>query len=107
MSMGRLFAAVLVGSVACLVSQPSHAVLAPQYTTWEDFAAIAGLKQIPDLIGVVDRIERLEFGSYLVRGARCRVEVTIRREGAKGRDGQPMPGPSHIVEVRLGDKRCD
>jgi hypothetical protein len=65
------------------------------------------VKQIPDLIGVVDRIERVEFGRYLVRGGRCLVEVTIVREGAKGRDGQPMPGPSHVASVSVGDKRCD
>jgi hypothetical protein len=102
-----LFAAALVGSIALLVPLTGHAELAPQYTSWQDFAAVAGLKQIPELIGVVDRIERVEFGRYVVRGGRCQVEVTIRREPAHGRDGQPMPGPSHVSAVNVGEKRCD
>jgi hypothetical protein len=99
--------AALAGLGASLVVTPGRSELAPQYTTWQDFAAVAGLQQIPELIGVVERIERIEFGRYLVQGGRCRVEVMIRREGARGRDGQPMPGPSHVAAVTVGDKRCD
>jgi hypothetical protein len=100
-------AVVLVGLGASLAPQSGRAELAPQYTSWQDFAAVAGLKQIPELIGVVDRIERIAFGRFMVRGGRCQVEVTVVREGAKGRDGQPMPGPSRIASVSVGDKRCD
>jgi hypothetical protein len=102
-----LIAVVLAALGVCIAQPPAGAVLAPQYTAWEDFSAVTALKQIPELIGVVNRIERIEFGRYLVRGGLCQVEVTIRREGAKGRDGTPMPGPSHVAEVHVGDKRCD
>jgi hypothetical protein len=87
--------------------QPGRAELAPKYTAWQDFAAVAGLKQIPELIGFVDRIERVEFGRFLVRAGRCAVEVRVTREGAKSRDGHPIPGPSRVSGVTVGDKRCD
>jgi len=108
MSVPRSFAvAALAGFCASLFAMPGRAELAPQYTTWQEFAAIAALQEIPQLIGVVDRIERIEFGRYLVRGGRCRVEISIRREAAKSPDGQPMVGPSHVAGVKIGDMRCD
>jgi hypothetical protein len=107
MSVRVLIAVVLAGFGISLVAQPGRTELAPQYTSWQDFAAVAALKQIPDLIGVVDRIERVEFGRFIVHGGRCRIEVTVLREGTRGGDGRPMPGPSHVASVNVGDKRCD
>jgi hypothetical protein len=108
MSVPRSLAVIaLAGLCASLVAISSRAELAPQYTTWQEFAAVAALQEIPQLIGVVDRIERIEFGRYLVRGGACRVEISIRREAAKSPDGRPMVGPSHVAGVKIGDKRCD
>jgi hypothetical protein len=86
---------------------PARAELPPQYTIWQDFAAVTAQAAIPTTLGVVDRIERTPNGKYQVRAGNCFVEVSITREPATGADGRPMPGPSHIVKVDVSDKRCD
>ncbi len=67
-------AVLLAGTV------PAAAELPPQYTVWQDFAAVATLAAIPDVLGVVDRIERADAGKYVVRAGSCFVEVQVRRE---------------------------
>jgi hypothetical protein len=86
---------------------PGRAELPPQYTTWEDFGAVAREASIPGLLGVVDRIECTDAGRYIVRAGACRVEVSITRESARGPDGQAVAGPSHITGVKVGERRCN
>jgi len=86
---------------------PAAAELPPQYTVWQDFAAVASLAAIPDVLGVVDRIERADAGKYVVRAGPCFVEVQVRREGARGPNGEAIVGPSRIVDVRAGERRCN
>ncbi len=94
LGMGLLFAA------------PAVAELAPSYTTWADYAAVINQSTIPQLLGVVDRIERIGYGKFLVSGGKCSVEIKIARESAKGPGGQPLPGGSSVARVDVGPKRC-
>ena len=71
-------------------SLPARAELPPQFTTWADFAAVTSDTSIPHLLGVVDRIERLEKGKFIVRGGACSVEVNVIRASATS----PMANPS-------------
>lgn len=84
---------------------PAAAELPPQYTVWQDFAAITAKSEIPAKLGVVDRIERTNPG-YRVFGGNCWIDVAISRKGPSGPDGRPMVGPSRIVAVTLGEKTC-
>ena len=86
---------------------PAHAELPPPYTTWQDFAAVASLPAIPQVLGVVDRIERVDAGKFIVRAGSCFVEVTIAREAARGPNGEVIVGPSRITDVRAGERRCN
>jgi len=97
---------VVVVAVGC-IAQPARAELPPQYVTWQDFAAITAQSGIAATLGVVDRIERLPNGKYQARAGACFVEISIAREPAKGADGRPMPGPSHVAKVDISEKRCD
>jgi hypothetical protein len=101
-SWGLPAVAVLLASMAS-----ARAELPPQYTTWQDFAAVAGLPAIPDVLGVVDRIERIDAGKYVVRAGSCFVEVTIVREAPRGPNGEIMVGPTRIADVRAGERRCN
>lgn len=103
----RLAAGFLVVSVTAMMASPAWAVLPPQYSIWQDFGAITSRTEIPEALGVVDRIERKPGGGYIVYGSKCRLEVNVLRKAASGPDGKPMPGPSKIVRVDLGAKRCD
>ena len=86
---------------------PGRAELPPPYTVWEDFGAIARQAAIPDVLGVVDRIERGDGGKYIVRAGPCFVEAAVKREGAQNPDGRPLVGPSHVAEVTVGERRCN
>jgi hypothetical protein len=102
-----MFAArTLLALVLLLGASPAVAVLAPQYTTWQDFAAITSQSAIPRQLGVVDRIERTGGGAYIVRAGKCSIEVKVLREGTSGPGGQAIAGPSHVARVEIGDKRC-
>ena len=96
--------AVLI--VGLTSSIPGRAELPPQYTTWADFGAVASQASIPNIIGVVERIERADSGRYIVRGGGCFVEVTVKREPPRGPNGEPMAGGSRIVDVKVGERRC-
>jgi len=85
---------------------PAAAELPPQYTVWQAYAAIAALDEIPEKLGVVDRIERLDFGRFIARGGNCALDITVVREPSRGADGRPMPGPSRIVRLDVGPKTC-
>jgi hypothetical protein len=103
-----LFARYAGAAVATMCfNWPAHAELPPQYTIWQDFAAVTAQAAIPTTLGLAERIERMPDGKYQVRAGSCFVEVTVTREPAKGADGRPMPGPSRISKVDVSDKRCD
>jgi hypothetical protein len=104
----RLICALgLASLVICLLfAAPAVAELAPRYTTWADYAAVVNQSTIPHLLGVVDRIERIGYGKFLVSGGKCSVEIKIARESAKGPGGQPVAGGSHVARVDVGPKRC-
>jgi hypothetical protein len=108
MTLTRLICAFGPASLGmCLLfAAPAVAELAPRYTTWEDYAAVVNQPAIPSLLGVVDRIERVGHGKFLVSGGKCSVEIKIARESAKGPGGQPLAGGSHVARVDIGPKRC-
>jgi hypothetical protein len=81
--------------------------LPPQYTVWAEFGAVVAQSSLPQLLGVVDRVERVGAGRYVVRGGSCYVEISITRAAARGPAGQPVAGPSTISEVKVGEKRCE
>ncbi len=95
-------------SLAGLVfgAQAAFAELPPQYTVWGDFAAITAQGEVPEQLGVVDRIERAEDGSYVAHGRNCSLTMRVVREPARSSDGQPMPGPSRVARVVMGAKQC-
>ena len=86
---------------------PARAELPPQFTSWADFAAVTSDTSILHLLGVVDRIERLENGKFIVRGGACSVEVNVIRASATSPDGKPIAGPSRITRVEISGKRCN
>jgi hypothetical protein len=103
---GAIVMAAMLGVTGLLVS-PAAAELPPQYTVWADFGAVAGNTSIPQLLGVVDSIERAPDGTYIVRSGTCSVTATVVRASARSfPSGRVMPGPSHIVRVELGPKHC-
>ena len=95
----------VIGSLAT-AAIPARAELPPQFTTWADFAAVTAQSSIPYTLGIVERIERTAAGTFIVRGGGCYVEVTVIRESAKGPNGEPLVGGSHIAKVEVGEKRC-
>ena len=103
----RILPAVLLAGGMVFSATGAHAELPPQYTVWRDFSAITAKSDIPEKLGIVDRIERTASGSYLVHGGKCTIEATIVRESARSPDGRPMVGPSRVVRVDLGEKRCN
>jgi hypothetical protein len=92
--------ALLIGSSSGLAELP------PNYTRWQEFAAIAAQSSIPQILGVVERIEFVEEGKYVVRAGACHVDVSISRETARGPEGQVIVGPSRIASVWVSEKRC-
>jgi hypothetical protein len=102
----NLNTAFVAGLAALSLASPARAELPPQYTIWQDFAAVTAQASIPVTLGLVERIERLPDGRYQARSGACFVEISITREPAKGKDGRPMPGPSRISKVDVSDKRC-
>jgi hypothetical protein len=106
MAFVRSLSAVSLAALGVLLAQPAFAELPPQFTTWADFAAITAQESIPHILGVVDSIERIEEGEYVVHAGDCFVEVNIVRKPAVGPDGQVLIGPSRIVRVDVGKKRC-
>jgi hypothetical protein len=98
--------ASLALAILVLGTYPVAAELPPRYTVWADFAAVTSQPTIAELLGVVDRIERADNGSYIVRAGKCSVVVTVFRAGSRGAGGVPIPGPSHIARVEVGAKRC-
>lgn len=93
--------------LVALRAAPALAELPPQYTTWAEYSAVAALSEIPHLIGVVERIERAGPGKYMLRGERCRVEVSIERRAPVSPGGATMVGGSSIVGIKVGEPRCD
>ena len=108
MTLTRLICAFAPASLAMfsLFAAPAVAELAPRYTTWQDYAAVVNQRNIPILLGVVDRIERIGYRKFLVSGGKCSVDIKITRESAKSPDGQPIAGGSHVARVDVGPKRC-
>ena len=98
--------ALAVVAIGLTCSIPGRAELPPQYTTWADFGAVASQVSIPNIIGVVERIERADSSRYIVRGGGCFVEVSVKREPPRGPNGEPMAGASRIVDVEVGERRC-
>jgi len=98
---------VLTGVVGVLLVSSARAELPPQYTTWQDFAAVVAQDSIPREIGVVEAIERTQAGKFIVRSKSCYVEVTVFRESAKDPQGRIIVGPSHVARVEVGTKRCE
>ncbi len=103
---GAIIAVSACAAVAAL-SSPARAELPPQYVVLSDFAAVAGQSEIASQLGVVDRIERTSSGEYLVTGGKCELTARVMREAPKSPDGKPIVGPSRIVRVDLGPKRCN
>jgi hypothetical protein len=88
-------------------SLPARAELPPQFTSWADFAAVTSDTSIPHLLGVVDRIDRVQSGKFIVRSGACSVEVNVIRAAATSPDGKPIAGPSRITRVEISGKRCN
>lgn len=101
----RLKPVALALGIAALLTTPAAAELPPQYTVWQGFSAITSQGEIPEKLGVVDRIERTSEG-FRVHGGTCWIDAHVVREAPAGRDGRPMVGPSRIVGVKLGEKTC-
>lgn len=99
-----LYAALAIGA---LWLAPARAALPPQFTTWGDFAAVVAEPSIPYVLGTVDRIERTPQGKFIVRGGACFVEVTVIRGTPTGPDGKIVVGPTRVLRVDVGPKRCD
>ena len=93
--------------VTGLLVAPAAAAMAPQYTNWQDFAAVAGESSIPRVLGDVDRIERRQDGTFVVHASACFVEVTVTRESFTGPDGRPYVGGTQVTKVDVGEKRCN
>lgn len=101
-----LSVAMLAAGVCLNVSTGARAELPPQYTVWQDFAAIVAKQEIAAQLGVVDRIDRIGAGRFSIQSGNCAIIATVAREGAKSPDGRSIPGPSRIVRVDLGSKEC-
>jgi hypothetical protein len=102
----RSLSAVLVATSIFLLAPPALAELPPQFTTWADFAAVTAQRSIPYVLGTVDAIERTPDGKYIVRAGSCFVEATVVRESGVAPDGKIVVGPTRIVRVSVGEKRC-
>jgi len=101
-------AVVMFGTgVTALLVSPAAAELPPQYTTWQDFAAVVGESSIPYVLGTVDRIERTPGGKYIARAGACFVEITVNRESGVGPDGKIVVGPTRVSKVSVGEKHCN
>jgi hypothetical protein len=96
--------AVFGTGVTLLLVAPAAAELPPQYTTWQDFAAVAGESSIPYVLGTVDHIERTQDGKYVVRAGACFVEITVNRESGVGPDGKIVVGLTRVSKVSVGEK---
>ena len=99
--------AVFGTGMSAMLVAPAAAELAPQYTTWQDFAAVVGESSIPYVLGTVDRIERTQDGKFIARAGACFVEITVNRESSSGPDGKIVVGPTHVSKVSVGEKRCN
>ncbi len=107
MTIGKSLAVAALMACFCIgATGLVRAELPPQFTVWQDFAAIAAMRDIPERLGVVDRFERIGVGRFNIRGGNCAILATVVREPAKSPDGRPVPGPSRIVRVDLGEKQC-
>ena len=103
---GAIVMAAVFGSIGVSIT-PAAAELPPQYTVWADFGAVAAETSIPQLLGVVDGIERAPDGTYIVRSGACSVTATVVRASLHSfLSGRTMPGPSYIERVELGPKHC-
>jgi hypothetical protein len=108
MSTGAIFVSIVAIVGICLrFVLPATAALPPQYTTWADFAAVVDESSIPRILGVVDRIERRQDGTFVVRAGPCFLEVTVIRESFTAPDGRPYVGGTHVTKVNVGEKRCN
>ena len=96
---------LLALGVLLLGASPAIAELPPQYTTWQDFAAVTSQSAIPGQLGVVDRIERTGGGTYLCAPgnapsrSRCSAKAPKVRADRSGRSITCCPG-------RGRGKRC-
>jgi hypothetical protein len=102
----RSLSSLSFAGLGILLATPAAAELPPQYTTWADFAAVTAQDSIPQVLGVVDSIERTPEGKFIARGGDCLVEVTVVRKPAVGPNGKVIVGPSLIDRVDVGKKRC-
>ena len=93
--------------VTGLLVAPAAAAMAPQYTNWQDFAAVAVESSIPRVLGDVDRIERRQDGTFVVRVGACFVDVTVTRESFTDPDGRPYVGATQVTKVDVGEKHCN
>jgi hypothetical protein len=93
--------------VTGLLVAPAAAELPPQFTTWQNYAAVVGESSIPYVLGTVDRIERTQVGKIIVRAGACFVEITVNRESSQDPDGKIVVGPTRINKVSVGEKRCN
>ena len=89
-----------------LLVAPAAAELLPQYTTWQDFAAVVGDSSIPYVLGTVDHIERTQDGKYAVRAGARFVEITVNRESGVGLGGKIVAGLTRVSKVSVGEKHC-
>ncbi len=107
MIVGKPLSLAMLAAALCLnVSAGARAELPPQYTVWQDFAAVVAKQEIAAQLGVVDRIERIGAGRFSIQSGNCAIIATVARKGATSPDGRSIPGPSRIVGVDLGNKEC-
>ena len=97
--------AILATACAALGATAARAELPPQYIVQQEIGAVAGQTEVVMQLGIIDKIERTNSG-YLVTGGKCSLLARVIREGSKGSNGEPMPGPSRIVRIYLGPKQC-
>lgn len=100
--------AVMVMSFVALAggAQSARAELPPQYTIWNDFAAITAQSSIPEKVGIVERIVRNDDGTYTVFSPKCSLLIRVVREAPKQAGGVPIVGPSRVARVDVGEANC-
>ena len=73
MTIGKSLAVAALMACFCIgATDLVRAELPPQFTVWQDFAAIAAMRDIPERLGVVDRIERIGVGRFNIRRRKLR-----------------------------------
>lgn len=96
---------VVISAGTGLCVREADAALPPPYDRLRQFAAVADAAEVAEALaehGLIDRIERLEDGSFQVWAGTCFVAVTLEAIPPK----QGMVGPTSY-EARPGAVTCE